>query len=344
MPDQDPIAEMLRRLDRPVAPTAAFARTLEQRLLGEIGQAATSERNEMSQSTPVSRSWLVTEDARPRRRAWLPVLEIAAILVIALGIGGAVLGSRGLLPGQSGNNHGATSAAFPIIPDPSECTVAPRTAEEVRAIVRDYSQGPPPDQTPSATPDRTLQHHPASAEVAAQIEAAYREWIACANAGDFLRMYALETDGFIGQGGSIDVINKAPTPVPSGERLEILDFSYSREFSDGRAGAVAVIGSVGSAAVIQPVFFLFEKHGDRWLVDASPEGWAPDLSSSDVTVVTSDGAPTYESSLTPTPTAAVYQAVTPVISQVDLEPSPTVTPVSYVILIPTITPTSGDRP
>jgi hypothetical protein len=285
MSNRDPFDEMLSGLNRPAQPRPEFARALEHRLMAELGTAEPSGKGQtdMSQAAATTRTWRVSAEPESGRRRWLPVLEIAAVVLIAIGIGGVVLGSRGMLPGQSNDNKAAQSTQYPITPDPSECTVEPRTVEEVEKLVP-----PTPDYselnlrpTSEGTPPFDLQHSAADEETTREIEAAYREWAACINAGDSLRLAALTSDETI-RSGAVDLVDPedAPKPLPEDQRLTILDVSYVREFDDGRAGGVLITAPVGFPAAITPFFFIFEKQGDRWLLDGQPMWWASEVGDS----------------------------------------------------------------
>jgi hypothetical protein len=332
MSNRDPFEELLSGMNRPVQPRPEFEQALEHRLMAELGSAEPSGKglSYMSESAATSRTWRVSAEPESNRRRWLPVLEIAAVVLIAIGIGAGVLASRGMLPGQSNDNKAALTIQYPITPDPSECTVEPRTVEEVEALVPDqpdYSSNPDiPTREPTATPPLDLRHSPADEETAREIEAAYREWVACLNAGDALRYAALLSDDLL-RTGSFD-LTSFETPIPEEDRLTILDISYLREFDDGRAGGVLVIAPNSFPAAISPQFFIFTKEGDHWLLDGFPMWWASSVEGdSDVEVV--DG----EENMLPT--------VTPVSNELLIETTntPEDTPtVIQNVLLPTETP------
>jgi hypothetical protein len=326
MSNRDPFEELLAGLNRPVRPPSEFARSLEQRLFTEFGKSEEPGKavTEMEQTSGVTRSWPVISKPESTGGKLLPVLEIAAVLLIALGIGAAVLGSCGMLPGQSNGNNAARTAEYPITPRPSECTVAPRPIEEIEALEPENAGASITEPNPArdATPLINLQHTPADGETTKEIEAAYREWIACSNAGDKYRMYAMFTDDMI-RSGMVDFssMENAGNPIPEGDQLAILDISYVREFDDGRAGGVLVIAPSNYPAVIQPVIFIFKREDDRWLIDGLPIWWASAIGDSDVVeggYEVEYGTPVFE------PT--VVQA--PTITPVDNEP----------LIVPTITP------
>lgn len=87
------------------------------------------------------------------------------------------------------------AAASLLVPNPADCTVEPRTLEEMVAIAASpvAAIGSPV----AATPDASALASPVivDAEIARDVASTYRLWVACGNAGDFARQYALATDG-----------------------------------------------------------------------------------------------------------------------------------------------------
>lgn len=158
--------------------------------------------------------------------------------------------------------------ALPVTPDPAECVVEPRTLEEIRELA-----GAPPDPETASptTPQATLRGEPADAETIAGIVATVRQFVACVNAGDELRGYALYTDDFVRTSVLPDPSLEQPAAAePPDERVTLLDVAYVREFPDGRVGAVVVIDDPLAPSPAEPYFFVFIRAGDRWLFDEWP--------------------------------------------------------------------------
>jgi hypothetical protein len=151
-----------------------------------------------------------------------------------------------------------------MTPDPAECTLTPRTAEELAAL--------------AATPDQTA----TDALAAARIDAAltvpegaladatttaaalqtYRLMVACFNAGNDLAAYALWSDKALRQ------IQAQPptgeqTPVPEGER-SAFRVKEVRLLPDGRVAAVWEERTPLFATTLVQVL---TRQGDRYLVD-----------------------------------------------------------------------------
>lgn len=100
--------------------------------------------------------------------------------------------------------------------------------------------------------------------------------MACFNANDYLRAFALYTDGYLrrlfaGQGGlkqsDLDFFATPPAPVAEKDRTAIVALQDFRVLADGRA-AVTVVGAdpTNPAPAASAVFFL-TKAGGGWLID-----------------------------------------------------------------------------
>jgi hypothetical protein len=170
------------------------------------------------------------------------------------------------------------SIALPVTPDPADCVVAPRTVEELRALIGTPEPfvPPPPDATPPPRPTpasrpTTPPSEPADAETIAGIVATTYHFLACVNAGDMLRGYALYTDEFVRTTVFLDPsIERPPRPVPADERVTLLDVVYVRVFPDGRVGAVIVIDDPLAPSPAEPYFFVFREIDGAWLFDEWP--------------------------------------------------------------------------
>lgn len=185
------------------------------------------------------------------------------------------------------------AAGLPVVPDPAECTVAPRGLASVRAVLGDpppgetgdgpqppvgepfpveepaeapplvpidaagEGDGPPPadaepiDPELGGEPPVPMGVHlpagePADAATVAAVTAAARRFVACANARDVARMYALVSDAFLRQSFGNQPATEAvaaylaATPVarPPAERTELVAVREVRVLADGRVGAL----------------------------------------------------------------------------------------------------------
>jgi hypothetical protein len=168
--------------------------------------------------------------------------------------------------------------ALPATPHPDECLVAPRTADELRELIGTPEPfvAPPPDATPAPPPSpaprpTTPPSEPAGAETIAAVTATAYHFLACVNAGDMLRGYALYTDEFVRASVFFDpAMERPPVAVPSDQRVTLLDVVYVRVYPDGRVGAVIVIDDPLAPSPAEPYFFVFRQVEGVWLFDEWP--------------------------------------------------------------------------
>ncbi len=152
------------------------------------------------------------------------------------------------------------------------CTVEPRPIDEMLGTW--FS----PEGTPVATPEpeppvtseaELPQGDPVDPEIEDAINATLQEIFACFDDGDYGRAFALFTDDYLLQFGpemgttleqTRDFLEASPVPVPDEQRIEIGRMRDARMLPDGRVGAI--LDAPGGS-----VFFLFEEHEGRWLLD-----------------------------------------------------------------------------
>jgi len=127
----------------------------------------------------------------------------------------------------------------------------------------------PVETTPFALPTG----EPVDERTATAIKATIAESIACRNAGDFRRAYALFTDRFIahllGPPDTLDPdllarLAGPPTPVPGGDRLNVGDVARIEWLADGRVGAIVV--TQNREEVFADYLYLIETDGS-WQID-----------------------------------------------------------------------------
>lgn len=199
----------------------------------------------------------------------------------------------------------ATPAWGMVVPDPGECRIDPRDLDELVALDGTPGPGSRPDgrSTIPAWPSST----PADAETVAGIVATARELTACGNAGEPLRAASLYTDGFISTPNfSFNLPQDiSVSSAPPAEQPGAVGVHYVRDFGDGRVGAVLALDAPESASPVYPVFFVFERVGDRWLIAGWPDTGFVEGSDdgAGVTDGTNIGA-TAEAIMAPTPTLA----------------------------------------
>src|SRR4051812_29966541 len=132
-------------------------------------------------ATLVEQHWQSASTARDRQPG--PFRTAIGIALCAF----AVTGSTSVAAQQS------TPSAVQDIPTASECTVQPRPEDDLRALFREVAATPLPasvDITRAEAPAGT----PADEQTVAEINATWRMFVACLNAGDQARMFALYSD------------------------------------------------------------------------------------------------------------------------------------------------------
>jgi len=296
---EDPAAALvaltprLRALDDIPAPDAAFVRRLEEALMRNH-RAATAHSagatigltTTMNGRAPVIASRQPTSDALRRGRWWLGA-QLAAVAVLLLMVAGLAATRWGDAPNDGGRPRGAAipapefgtpggtseSRGSPMAnttaPIPEDCRVAPRPIEDFAALL-----GTAPNPiTPAAegwAGYASLGDEPAGAAIVEAVGATASEVIACVNAGDPRRQYALYTDDalrrlFLGIGNeNLAFFAATPTPLLPDDWQTPIVRDVGR-LDDGRIGATAEVG--GTTA-----YLVFVELGGRYLIDDVIEG------------------------------------------------------------------------
>lgn len=206
--------------------------------------------------------------------AWLTrggLLLCAAALLS--GSNTAVLAQEGATPAAQ-----ATPATEWDVPAPDRCTIEPRDAALFPEGVG--QTGPatplPLPATPAAkyvVPDGD----PVTPEIEAAVTATVRESIACRNANQMLRAYALFTESMIvsmfGGPATVDPEIRALIQqgddlgsLPKRQRVALLQLSEFGHRPDGRIGAIVTTGTVDR--IFQDyLVFAYDGASSRWLID-----------------------------------------------------------------------------
>ena len=140
----------------------------------------------------------------------------------------------------------STPVASPVVTsDPSGCTVEPRPLSFLATI----AESTRPDQTPApieAVPDGV----PVDESTRAEVTAAVTMLIACVNAGDVLRAFALYEDAYLArlvdpeEALSAEIANEivvsfaTPVVVPADDRTSLIGLPVIRLMADGRVAVV----------------------------------------------------------------------------------------------------------
>jgi hypothetical protein len=162
-----------------------------------------------------------------------------------------------------------------VVPAPEECTVAPLTRDQLIAILATPAAPAPAPASP--TPFVMPAGEPVDAATATAVQATIHEFIACLNARDYWRAYALYTDDFLRESlagvTAADLTQEAydqlatPTPLAPEERAAIVEYREIVALPDGRV-AVLVVGDdpTNPRPPAPALVYLIEVEG-RWLID-----------------------------------------------------------------------------
>ena len=171
-----------------------------------------------------------------------------------------------------GAQEGTPTAGLDV--SAAECSVAPRSEDELRTLFRAVAATPildSPDASP--TPAVPPTGAPADEQTVAEINATWRQVVACISAGDQARMFALFSDAMVRRQFVVDVafgvtedalfayLAATPVPLPPDPSVPFVPFDDVRVLSDGRVAALGP-GEQGRGEVR-----IFVKDGDRWVLD-----------------------------------------------------------------------------
>lgn len=160
-----------------------------------------------------------------------------------------------------------------VTPDPAGCLVEPRSIDSLVALLGtpESDASMPEDESVPASEFVAPSGEPADAEVVAGVTATMEELFACSNGGDYLRVFALYSDDFIGQELFLGEVTEQElaflaTPVASPPATrESVAVQGVIALDDGRVGAFVDTRSPDGDATSTFAFFV-ERHG-RYLVD-----------------------------------------------------------------------------
>lgn len=194
-------------------------------------------------------------------RGWLLAIVVAVCSLVVAGAPAA------------GAQAGTPSAGLDA-PAAAECTIAPRSEDELRALFREVAATPiPTSPEASPTPAVAPEGAPADAQTVAETSATWRQYLACISAGDQARMFALLSDDMVRRQLVVDIafgvtedalfafLAATPVPLPPDQPISFVPFTDARVLSDGR---VAV---VGPGDQVRGDVRIFVKEGDRWVID-----------------------------------------------------------------------------
>ena len=190
----------------------------------------------------------------------------------ALVVGGMLSGLGGpVVAAQNG-----TPAAGEMI-SAAECTVEPLTDEylaglaatpEAAAETPEVAGSPAADASPGAfTPPSG---EPASEEETAGVTDTVRQVVACLNAADYRRVYALYSEAYLTRNFSVTAPAEAQaTPNPENEAATAIGLIAVEDvirLEDGRVGAQVTLATAGGERQTMQ-YSVFVLENDRYLID-----------------------------------------------------------------------------
>ena len=194
--------------------------------------------------------------------------------------GSLLIAWAGLSPVSAQEATPATPVPGLVVPEPDECTVAPRAVDEFAALLATPVAGMNTATTPTAVTIPLGQ--PADAATVAEITRTTRETFACFSAADYLRVFALVTDDAIRQLQAQGILTTevvpflaaTPVAVPVELRAGYLAITDVSLLPDGRAGAFVVeVDPTLPPEGAETDYLIFKQVGDRWLIDEIVETW-----------------------------------------------------------------------
>jgi hypothetical protein len=170
-----------------------------------------------------------------------------------------------------------TPTADAEVPAPEECTVAPRSADELRALAAGPASTPAdPEASTFRYEDELPEGTPLDAATLAELTEVERGFAACQNAGDPARILAFLTDAavrdLLGEdpGAVEDFLAAPPEPLLPDERIGLFPLRGARTLPGGRVAAIVDWGQVGFDDNLREVtesnLHVYERVGGRWLI------------------------------------------------------------------------------
>ena len=208
-----------------------------------------------------------TRETRPTT-GWLRFASRQLVLAVVVTSMVATLSARGA------STQDASPTPGPNV-SPSECIVEGRPL----TFLRDLVSQPVPETTPEpveGVPDGA----PVDAQTRAEVTATIRQLVACVNAGDLLRSFALydeaylrrlvDPDGILEPDVADEIVLTfaTPTPVEPERQTLLLSIPLMRQMSDGRVAVVVETdgGVDDQIEGSQLDLLVLQKQGDAWKI------------------------------------------------------------------------------
>ena len=166
-------------------------------------------------------------------------------------------------------------------PGAEQCTVQPRTLQEIA----DLAKQPAPAEPPNAT--EADSGAPADTATRDAIVATARELVACSNAGDILRRLGLYSDNRLrfaypdGPTKALEAIAETPLPLGLPDRVALVSVEDVRRLTDGRVSARVTVDNPANhshdpkavnVSTQEAARLIFVQEDGQWRVDERPVG------------------------------------------------------------------------
>lgn len=162
-----------------------------------------------------------------------------------------------LLPvGRRVTAQPAPPDTYPVTPDPVECGIAPRTAEEIAPLLAASPVVEPDPVQPFAIPPGD----PVDPATEAFVASIVREAVACGNAAGILGAASLLSDAAIAGGFDADLLTFGETAPSETERRSLLAVLDVRDHGDGRLGALAIVADPTRRPAATMVYLVLAEH------------------------------------------------------------------------------------
>lgn len=199
--------------------------------------------------------------------SWTLRLAASAMIGVSSVFGGAAF----LVSPATAGAQDASPAAGEVI-EATECAVEPLTDEYLSGLAATpQSDASASDESSAAaTPESFTvpEGEPAGDAEVEGVTTTVRELVACLNAADFRRVYALYTEDYLAQvfaGEPADAAQATPEPAEEATENALIGVSDVIMLEDGRVGAR--VDTVGADALQVSQYMILENVGDRWLID-----------------------------------------------------------------------------
>ena len=152
--------------------------------------------------------------------------------------------------------------------DPAECQVEPRAVEDIEQLTNASAEGA--EATPDAAEAGAIEGEDADEATVEAVTATYRELVACLNAGEYLRVYALYTDDYVRRnlaesGQTLEQLQATPSPDQQ-QTTALVGVSDVRQI-DGDRVAARVETADPSAEGTIAIDAILVRQDDRYLID-----------------------------------------------------------------------------